>query len=99
MGYLVWGNKQYKYNRSQGGVSNPDPKNLELLFRYNVTDLNDRQADIWGGKEQDITLGINYFINKYIGVKLNYTHMWTDSHAVGGKEKFDFIQGRFQFSF
>ncbi|MFR7606371.1 porin [Odoribacter laneus] len=99
MGYLVWGNKQYKYDRSQGGVSNPDPKNLELLFRYNVTDLNDRQADIWGGKEQDITLGINYFINKYIGVKLNYTHMWTDSHAVGGKEKFDFIQGRFQFSF
>lgn len=98
-GCLLLGNKQYKYNRSQGWVSNPDPRNLELLFRYNVTDMNDREAHIMGGKEQDITLGVNYFINKYIGVKVNYTHMWTDSYAVYGKEKFDFIQGRIQFSF
>lgn len=99
VGYLLLGDRKYTYNRAQGWVDNPAASNLELLFRYNVTSMNDRKAEIMGGKEQDITLGANYFINKYVAVRLNYTYMVTDKYAVNGKESVNFIQGRLQFSF
>lgn len=99
LGCLLWGNKQYKYNRQQGWVDNPDPKNLELLVRYNVTDMNDRDADIMGGKVQDVSLGVNYFFNKFIAARLNYTHAMTDRYAINGKESIDYIQARIQLKF
>lgn len=99
VGALFLGNRQYKYNRRQGMVTNPEGKNLEVLFRYNITDLNDRDAAIMGGTQQDFTVGANYFINKYLAVRLNYVHAMLDKHALNGKEKFDYIQARFQFSF
>lgn len=99
MGCLLWRDRQYTYNRAQGWVNNPAARNLELLFRYNITDMNDRKAAIMGGQEQDLTVGVNYFINTYVVVRLNYTHMFTDKYAVNGKESVDFVQGRLQFSF
>lgn len=98
-GYLLLGDRQYTYNRAQGWVNNPAPGNLELLLRYNVTDLNDRKAGIRGGRAQDVTFGANYFINKYVAVRLNYTCFFTDRYALNGKETVDFVQGRLQFSF
>lgn len=99
LGYLVFGNRQYRYLQSQGWVKNPDPRNLEILFRYNVTDLNDRSCEIMGGKEQDLSLGMNYYLNKYVALRLNYTYVQTDKYAVHGQEAFHFVQGRLQFSF
>lgn len=99
VGYLLLGDRKYSYNPSQGWVDNPAASNLELLFRYNITSMNDRHAEIMGGKEQDITLGVNYFLNKYVAVRLNYTYMVTDKYAVNGKESVNFVQGRLQFSF
>lgn len=98
-GCLLLGDRQYTYNRAQGWVNNPAPGNLELLLRYNVTDLNDGKAGIRGGRAQDVTLGANYFINKYVAVRLNCTRFFTDRYAVNGKETVDFVQGRLQFSF
>lgn len=99
LGYLLLGNRHYKYNRIQGWVNNPDAKNMEILFRYNVTDMNDRGSGIMGGKEEDLSAGVNYFMNKYVAVRLNYTHVFTDRYAVYGKESFGFLQGRLQLSF
>lgn len=99
IGYLLGGDKQYRYDRKNGWVSNPNPKNVELLFRYNITDLNDKKAGICGGQAQDVTLGVNYFFNKYVVAKLNYTYMFTDRYAVNGKENIDYIQARLQLRF
>lgn len=99
IGYLLGGNKQYKYNRTMGMVENPDPKNVELLLRYNITDLNDHRAGICGGRAQDITVGVNYFFNKYVIAKLNYTFMFTDRYAVNGKEDVEYVQARLQLKF
>lgn len=98
VGFLLRG-KRYKYNQASDWVTNPDPGNVELLFRYNVTNLNDKDAGVMGGKEQDITLGVNYVFNKYILAKLNYSHVMFDQYAQSGKENFDLIQARVQFSF
>ncbi len=98
-GYLLGGDKQYRYSRSNGWVENPNAKNWELLFRYNVTDLNDKSAGIMGGLAQDITFGVNYFFNKYIVAKLNYTYMFTDRYAVNGEENVNYLQARLQLKF
>lgn len=99
LGFLLLGNKQYRYNQGQGWVTNPDGGNMELLFRYNMTSLNDSKAGVFGGREQDVTVGVNYFFNKYIAARLNYTRVMVGDHAPGGKEDFDLVQARVQFSF
>lgn len=95
-GYLILGEKQ-NYNPVTGMVANPAPKSLEILCRYNLTNLND--AGITGGKISDITVGMNYFLNRYIAARLNYVHVMTSHNAPGGADDFDLIQGRIQFSF
>ncbi len=99
-GLLLLGDKKYNYDNIQGWVPNPNPKNLELLLRYNITDLNDRDAAVMGGKLKDLTIGANYFINKYVAVRLNFTHAKVDGNGhYGVAEKFNYIQGRFQLNF
>lgn len=95
-GYMILGEKQ-NYNPVTGMVANPVPKSLEVLCRYNRTNLND--AGITGGKLSDLSLGVNYFVNKYIVARLNYVHVMTSHDAPGGADDFDLIQGRIQFSF
>ena len=63
IGCLLGGDKQYRYDRVNGWVANPNPKNIEIVFRYNYTDLDDGKAGIYGGRAQDITFGANYFFN------------------------------------
>lgn len=96
--YLLRGEK-HRYSQANGWVSNPAPKSIELVARYNITDMNDRSADIMGGQEQDVTIGVNYVFNQYILVKLNYTHSFFDKFSANGQEDIDLIQARMQFYF
>ncbi len=99
-GILLLGDRRYPYSPAQGWVSNPGAGNLELLLRYNVTDLNDEAADIRGGKLQDVTFGANYFINRYVAVRLNYVHASVDENGFYGVgESFDYVQARLQLNF
>lgn len=95
-GYMILGAK-HNYNPVTGMIVNPAPKSLELLFRYDNINLND--AGIRGGRMTDISLGMNYFINKFVAAKLNYTRMFPGKTALAGDTDFDVIQGRIQFSF
>lgn len=95
-GYMILGAK-HNYNPVTGMIVNPAPKSLELLCRYNAVNLND--AGIRGGRMSDITLGLNYFLNRYIAVKLNYTHMMVGNSSPMGGNDFDLVQARLQFSF
>lgn len=95
-GYMILG-AEHNYNPVTGMIVNPAPGSLEALVRYDNTDLND--AGITGGRMSDISLGVNYFMSKFMAVKINYTRMMPGETAVGGAEDFDVIQGRIQFSF
>lgn len=96
IGYMILGAK-HNYNAATGMIVNPAPKSLEVLCRYNMIDLND--AGIRGGRLTDISLGMNYFINKYVAAKINYTHMMVGNSSPKGGDDFDLIQARLQFSF
>lgn len=95
-GYMIIGEK-HNYNSVTGMVVNPDRGSLEVLVRYNNVNLND--AGIQGGRMSDISLGMNYFVNKFVAAKVNYTRMMPGNTALGGKNDFDVIQARLQFSF
>ncbi len=85
--WLLKGDQQ-KYNPTTGLAANSAPKSLELLLRYNMTNLEEF------GKVNDITLGMTYFISKYLNAKVNYVHSMVKDGA-----NLDLIQGRMTFSF
>lgn len=95
-GYMIIGEKQ-NYDARSGMIKNPAPKSLEVLCRYNRTNLND--GEIVGGKMSDVTVGANYFINKYIVAKINYVRVMVDDSALAGADDFNLMQARLQFSF
>jgi phosphate-selective porin OprO/OprP len=78
-------------------VLNPAPGSWEILIRYDGINLND--AGIYGGCFSDVSLGTNYFINKFIAVKFNYTRLMPGKTAIGGDDGFNLFQARMQFSF
>ena len=95
-GYMLLGDK-HNYNAKTGMIVNPAPKSLELLCRYDNVNLND--VRIQGGRMSDISFGANYFINKYIAAKFNYTYMMVGDSAPAGMDNFSLFQARLQFSF
>lgn len=95
-GYMIIGAK-HNYNAATGMIVNPAPKSLELLCRYNNVNLND--AGIRGGRMSDVTVGMNYFINKYVAAKINYSHMMIGNSSPMGGDDFGLIQARLQLSF
>lgn len=98
VGYLVRG-EHYNYNQETGFITNPSPKSLEVLCRYNVTTLNDESAGIMGGCQNDISVGANYYFNRYVAVKFDYVHMILDKYAVEPERNLDLIQARLQLNF
>ncbi len=44
--------------------------NIELVARYDLLDNED--ADLTYGQREAVTLGINYYVNKFTKIRLNY---------------------------
>lgn len=89
-----------------GKFGNIKPKNKhgawELATRYSVLDLND--GSISGGEEKNITLGLNWYINKQLRVMANYIIVDNDQDANAngnaiGKDNPNIFQMRFQAHF
>ena len=51
-------------------------KAVELTLRYNYTNLNDRSAQLSGGKESDLSVGVNYYLNRHFGLKLDLHYVF-----------------------
>ena len=98
IGFLAKGGN-YKYKMKSARLSKPGPGSVEILARYNETDLNDSDALIMGGKQKDITIGGTWYINHNVLIKLNFTNVDLDNNALNGEENFNMIQTRLQFSF
>ena len=80
-GFLLKGSG-FAYDAMYGIPGRPlTPQAVELVARFNYTNLNDGQAGIMGGEEKDLSLGVNFYLNQYLGVKLNGSYVWVGKHC------------------
>ena len=56
-------------------------KALELAARLNYTNLDDPLPGIFGGEETDLSLGVNFYIDRHIGIKFNVGYVWPGRHC------------------
>lgn len=89
--YLIKGDQQ-NYNKKTGLAANASPKSLEILAR--VSHLNLDGDHVKAGKQTDFTVGLNYFFNKNLNLKLNAIYA-----TVKDGENYTMVQSRLQFSF
>jgi phosphate-selective porin OprO/OprP len=68
----------------------------EAAVRYSALDLND--GDVPGGRLQDVTCGLNWYLNRYTRVEFNYIHAILD-RPVGNETDADIFGTRAQFDF
>jgi phosphate-selective porin OprO/OprP len=85
-----FGRLRPKENAGDGGIGA-----WEVAVRYSHLDLND--GVITGGEEDNITFGLNWYINPYIRFMANYILVYTDRNA--GDEEPRIFQMRAQIDF
>lgn len=90
--------QNYLYDEEVACPGRPEGKALELCARFNYLTLNDRAAGIKGGIQKDLSIGLNYYLNKHIAFKLNYSYYISGTNTPDIKN-FSVLQGRFQFIF
>ena len=76
------------YNKKTGLGTNASGRAFEVLARFDRTDL-----DMFGSAN-NATLGLNYYFNKYLRVRVNYVH-----GSIKDGAKLDALCSRVQFSF
>lgn len=91
----------FEYDAMYGIPGRPSsPKAVELTARFNYTDMNHKDSGITGGEEKDLSLGVNWYLNKYIGLKLNGSYVWVGDHCNSFYNKDLFlVQARIQYVF
>ena len=105
------------YSTSSGKFGRVEPSNnfalngsgwgaVELALRYSNLDLND--SPVYGGEENNWTVGLNWYLNPHTRMMLNYIHGDIDRSmplgASGGLRRgysgdIDILQTRFQLDF
>ncbi len=71
----------------------------EIALRYSNIDLNDNAAAINGGKMDNITFGLNWYINNYSRLMANYIMVDTDNNAVTANDDPNILLLRAQANF
>lgn len=79
-GILIGGN--YSYDPIAAQIVYPQKKTLECVLDYDYATLCNAKAMIWGGRANSFSATLNYYFNKYITARLNYsyTHVWDRLH-------------------
>ncbi len=98
VGVIAVGNS-YAYSTSWARYALPGPGSLEFALRYSCLDLSNSNAEIYGGQQQQITVGCNYYWKEFIRLRLNYNFAHMNKCALNGEENFNFISGRIQVFF
>ena len=68
---------------------------FEVAARYSTIDLDDGLVN--GGTENNLTIGVNWYLNPQVRFMANYIHVDTNSNA--GNDNPDVIQFRGQLDF
>ena len=98
--YLLKGST-YGYDEAYAIPTRPiEPGSIELALRLNYTDMNDQRSGINGGSQKDISLGVNYYFNRYLSAKLNGSYTFVGNHCNPFYQKDLFLmQARLQYIF
>lgn len=91
--------KNYEYSENDSGISTPAPGSLECVLGYNYADLSDHKAEILGGRQNDASLTLNYYINKYMIWRLRYSYTHVSDRAGFANQSVNTFQTRFQILF
>lgn len=75
-GLLIRGH--YSYVSSTAQLADPNKNALECVVNWNWSNLSDSKAGIFGGRANCAGVTLNYYINRYVTARLNYsyTHTW-----------------------
>lgn len=89
----------YSYSAPTGYLATPAPKSWEIVAGYSYADLDDSGASIYGGRANSASVTMNYYINRYITWRVNYSY--TDRSATQGlpSRHANIFQTRIQFIF
>ncbi|WP_028908988.1 OprO/OprP family phosphate-selective porin [Prevotella sp. AGR2160] len=91
--------KQYKYNYWDGGIDTPARGSLELVLSYDYLDLSDSKAQVWGGRSNDWSATINYYINKYMIWRIRGSYTKVTDRAGYDDNHFSALETRLQIKF
>ena len=72
---------------------------LELVAGYNYTDGSCHEAGIYGGRSNDASVTLNYYINKYMIARLRYCYTNVFDSDVTPDRHVNIIQARIQIKF
>ena len=98
-GYVLRG-EHFGYDQVDAFPTLPtDRGSILLVARYNQSNMNDENAGLFAGNQKDFSIGLDYFYNKHISTRLNYSYVKLDEHSTIGEEKLHIIQCRLQFRF
>jgi|GEM_PF-902666 len=98
--YVLTGEKQ-RFSLGTGTVGKINPKEdfgaLEVATRYSNLSLEDGLIN--GGEQENISLGLNWYINDNVRLMGNYVHANAKPNRNGKNEKAEALLGRFQVAF
>ena len=104
--YFILGEgRPYNLHDAEFGAVVPKGKGeLEFVVRYDEFDANDKAAGedgegILEGKFSNLTLGLNYYVNSNVVLRLNHSMIDTDEHAKVEDDKISVTGLRFQYMF
>ncbi len=89
----------YKYSHADGGLSTPSARSLEMVLGYNYTNLNDSKCGVRGGRINDVSATLNWYLNKYMIWRLRYSYTHTWGREGYNPENLGSFQTRFQIIF
>lgn len=96
-GLLIGGN--YRYSHTDCGIATPDSGSLECVFGYNYTDMSDTRSHIYGGRLNDVSFTVNYYINKYMIWRFRYSYTKITDRVGFENQSLSAFQTRFQVIF
>ncbi|MBU1628187.1 porin [bacterium] len=103
--FITGESRNYDFKKTTFGKIKPAHKfgAVEVALRYSTIDLNDESL-IKGGEEKNVTIALNWYINTYMRLMINYIFVNNDKNAdfygdVIGNDDIDILQARFQVEF
>ncbi len=89
------GSRRYKYGKFVSPTLGKPYGTWELTARYSHLDLND--ASVQGGRENNLTLGLNWYLNSHGRLMFNYIKVHSDRQGAADNPDIFLVQTQFFF--